>query len=294
MFKNLSRSLFILLISFSVHAADTIAVNPDMGKPGEPTRVPKDDEFKVCADQDNLPYSNDKGEGFENKIAEVLAADLGKELSYQFWHDRFGFLRNTLNAKRCDVIIGTNTTYDALDTTKPYYRAGHVWIYREDSGYDISSWDSPDLKKGVIGLVDKSPVTQALNATGLMANARPYRIQRDLTRSPGEPVEDVISGKIDVAIMWGPLGGYYAKQSDVDLVVVEIPEYSTGNKKLQGKTYWNISAGVRKREVERREMVEGAIFRNLDKIYAIMDEYGIPHTEPIFVDRLDGYKRHKK
>ena len=294
MFKNLSRSLFILLISFSVHAADTIAVNPDMGKPGEPTRVPKDDEFKVCADQDNLPYSNDKGEGFENKIAEVLAADLGKELSYQFWHDRFGFLRNTLNAKRCDVIIGTNTTYDALDTTKPYYRAGHVWIYREDSGYDISSWDSPDLKKGVIGLVDKSPVTQALNANGLMANARPYRIQRDLTRSPGEPVEDVISGKIDVAIMWGPLGGYYSKQSDVDLVVVEIPEYSTGNKKLQGKTYWNISAGVRKREVERREMVEGAIFRNLDKIYAIMDEYGIPHTEPIFVDRLDGYKRHKK
>ena len=294
MFKNLSRSLFILLISFSVHAADTIAVNPDMGKPGEPTRVPKDDEFKVCADQDNLPYSNDKGEGFGNKIAEVLAADLGKELSYQFWHDRFGFLRNTLNAKRCDVIIGTNTTYDALDTTKPYYRAGHVWIYREDSGYDISSWDSPDLKKGVIGLVDKSPVTQALNANGLMANARPYRIQRDLTRSPGEPVEDVISGKIDVAIMWGPLGGYYAKQSDVDLVVVEIPEYSTGNKKLQGKTYWNISAGVRKREVERREMVEGAIFRNLDKIYAIMDEYGIPHTEPIFVDRLDGYKRHKK
>ena len=294
MFKNLSRSLFILLISFSVHAADTIAVNPDMGKPGEPTRVPKDDEFKVCADQDNLPYSNDKGEGFENKIAEVLAADLGKELSYQFWHDRFGFLRNTLNAKRCDVIIGTNTTYDALDTTKPYYRAGHVWIYREDSGYDISSWDSPDLKKGVIGLVDKSPVTQALNANGLMANARPYRIQRDLTRSPGEPVEDVISGKIDVAIMWGPLGGYYAKQSDVDLVVVEIPEYSTGNKKLQGKTYWNISAGVRKREVDRREMVEGAIFRNLDKIYATMDEYGIPHTEPIFVDRLDGYKRHKK
>ncbi|MDA8869345.1 quinoprotein dehydrogenase-associated putative ABC transporter substrate-binding protein [Nitrosomonadales bacterium] len=294
MFKNLSRSLFILLISFSVHAADTIAVNPDMGKPGEPTRVPRDDEFKVCADQDNLPYSNDKGEGFENKIAEVLAADLGKELSYQFWHDRFGFLRNTLNAKRCDVIIGTNTTYDALDTTKPYYRAGHVWIYREDSGYDISSWDSPDLKKGVIGLVDKSPVTQALNANGLMANARPYRIQRDLTRSPGEPVEDVISGKIDVAIMWGPLGGYYAKQSDVDLVVVEIPEYSKGNKKLQGKTYWNISAGVRKREVERREMVEGAIFRNLDKIYAIMDEYGIPHTEPIFVDRLDGYKRHKK
>ena len=84
MFKKLSRSLCILLISFSVNAADTVAVNPDMGKPGEPTRVPKDNEFKFCADQDNLPYSNDKSEGFENKIAEVLAKDLGKELSYQF------------------------------------------------------------------------------------------------------------------------------------------------------------------------------------------------------------------
>ena len=294
MLKNILRGLSILLLSLSVNAADSIAVNPDMGNPGEPTRVPKESEFKVCADQDNMPYSNDKGEGFENKIAELLAKDLNKELSYQFWHDRFGFLRNTLNAKRCDVIIGTNTTYDALNTTKPYYRAGHVWIYRKDSGYDIQDWDSPDLRKGTIGLVDKSPVAQALNANGLMGNARPYRIQRDLTQSPGQPVEDVISGRIDIAIMWGPLGGYYAKQSDEDLVVVQIPEYSKGNKKLQGKTYWNISAGVRRGEDERREMIEGAIFRNLDKIYAIMDEYGVPHAEPVFIDRLDGYKRHKK
>ena len=293
MLKNIMRGVFILLLSFTVNAADTIAVNSDMGKPGEPTRVPKESEFKVCADQDNLPYSNDKGEGFENKIAELLAKDLNKELSYQFWHDRFGFLRNTLNAKRCDLIIGTNTTYDALNTTKPYYRAGHVWIYRKDSGYDIKNWDSPDLKKSVIGLVDKSPVTQALNSNGLMANARAYRIQRDLNLSPGEPVEDVISGKIDVAIMWGPLGGYYAKQASEDLVVVQIPEYSEGNRKLQGKTYWNISAGVRKGEDERREMIEAAIFRNMDKINAIMDEYGIPHTEPVFIDRLDGYERHK-
>ena len=107
-------------------------------------------------------------------------------------------------------------------------------------------------------------------------------------------IDICLKEKIDVAIMWGPLGGYYAKQSDVELVVVPIPEYSEGNTRLQGKTYWNISAGVRRGEDDRRQMVEEAIFRNLDKIYAIMDEYGIPHTEPIFVDRLDGYKRHKK
>ena len=126
-----------------------------------------------------------------------------------------------------------------------------------------------------------------------MANARPYRIQRDLTRSPGEPVEDVISGKIDVAIMWGPIGGYFAKQSKEDLVVVLIPEYADGNEGLSGKTYWNISAGVRKKDDERREMIDAALVRNKDKIRKIMDEFGIPYADPVFSDRLDGYKRHK-
>jgi mxaJ protein len=90
--KIISITLLVLMTSMT-NAADKINVNPDMGKPGQPARVPKDNEFKVCADQDNLPYSNAAGEGFENKIAEVLAADLGKDLSYQFWHDRFGFFK---------------------------------------------------------------------------------------------------------------------------------------------------------------------------------------------------------
>ena len=291
MLKNLLSMLVLITLSISIQAADDIPVQDDIGKPGQAARVPKDNEFKVCADQNNMPYSNAAGEGFENKIAEVLAADLGKELSYQFWHDRFGFLRNTLNAKRCDLIIGTNTTYDALNTTKPYYRAGHVWIYRKDSGYDIKNWDSPDLKKSVIGLVDKSPVTQALNSNGLMANARAYRIMRDLTKSPGQLVDHVVNGEIDVAVMWGPIGGYYAKQSKEDLVVVLIPEYSDGNEGLTGKTYWNISAGVRKKDDERREMIDAALVRNKDKIRKIMEVnyFG----DPVFADRLDGYKRHK-
>ena len=291
--KIISVALIVLMGSFA-NAADSIDVNPDMGKPGQPARVPKDNEFKVCADQDNLPYSNSAGEGFENKIAEVLAADLGKELSYQYWHDRFGFLRNTHNAYRCDVVIGTNTTYDALNTTKPYYRAGHVWVYRKDSGYDIKDWDSPDLRKGTIGVNDKSPVAVALNANGLMFNAKPYRIQRDLNTSPGAKIDDLVNGDIDVAIEWGPIGGYYAKKADVDLVVVQIPEYAKDEMRLTGKTYWNISAGVRKKDKERRDVIEAAIERNIDKIYAILDDYGIPFQKPSFEDRLDGYKRHQK
>jgi mxaJ protein len=294
MFKTIIKTMFMLFISTAVIAADDIPVNIDEGKIGGVRRVPKADEFKVCADQDNLPYSNAQGEGFENKIAEILAADLGRELTYQFWHDRFGFLRNTLNGYRCDYVIGTNTTYDALDTTKPYYRAGHVWVYRKDSGFDIKNWDSPDLRKGVIGVNDKSPVAVALNANGLMFNAKPYRIQRDLNTSPGQKIEDLAKGDIDIAIEWGPIGGYYAKKSDVEMVVVPIPEYATDQSRLTGKTDWNISGGVRQREADRREELEAAIFRNLDKIHAVMDEFGIPWSEPTFEDRLDGYKRHKK
>jgi len=295
MFKHLFKTTIILLFSTSMVIADTrtIDVNPDEGKLGGVRRVPKADEFKVCSDQDNLPYSNADGEGFENKIAEVLAADLGRELTYQFWPDRFGFLRNTLNGYRCDYVIGTNTTYDAVNTTKPYYRAGHVWVYRKDSGFNIENWDSPDLRKGVIGVNDKSPVAVALNANGLMFNAKPYRIQRDLNQSPGQKIEDLAEGKIDIAIEWGPIGGYYAKQSKVEMVVVQIPEYATDQSRLTGKTNWNISAGVRKKEDDRRDEVEAAIFRNLDKIKKIMDEFGIPYTDPTFADRLDGYKRHK-
>lgn len=296
MLKTIYKTTIMMLFGTSMVIADTrnIDVNPDEGKIGGVRRVPQADEFKVCADQDNLPYSNAAGEGFENKIAEIIAADLGRELTYQYWHDRFGFLRNTLNGYRCDYVIGTNTTYDAVNTTKPYYRAGHVWVYRKDSGYDIKDWDSPDLRKGVIGVNDKSPVAVALNQNGLMFNAKPYRIQRNLYDSPGQKIQDLEEGSIDIAIEWGPIGGYYAKKSKVEMVVVQIPEYATDQSRLTGKTYWNISGGVRKKENDRRDEFEAAIFRNLDKIRAVMDEYGIPWSEPSFEDRLDGYKRHKK
>tara|TARA_B100001769_G_scaffold8150_1_gene5876 strand:- start:272 stop:1162 length:891 start_codon:yes stop_codon:yes gene_type:complete len=295
MFKNILKVMLLLAIgaiSFVSYAGGPDQWSSD-GRPGQTARVPKDNEFKVCADPNNMPYSNDKQEGFENKIAEVLAKDLKKELSFQFWPDRFGFIRNTIKSNRCDVIIGTNTTYDALNTTKPYYRAGHVWIYRKDSGYDIKDWNSPDLRKGIIGIVDKSPVSVSLHANDLMANAKPYRLMRDLTKDPGQLVTHVAEKEIDIAIMWGPIGGYFAKKSSVPMEVVLIPEYSEGNEKLTGKTYWNISAGVRKKDDERRDMIEAALIRNKDKIRKIMDDFGVPYTDPVFSDRLDGYKRHK-
>lgn len=271
-------------VSINVAAEEGISVDLNSGRGGEAQRVDDGTEFKVCADQDNLPYSNSKMEGFENKIAEILAKDLGKKLTYQFWYDRMGFLRNTLNAKRCDVVMGTTPDNDALRTSKPYYRSGHVFVYKKDSGFNITNWDSPDLKKARIGIVGQSPATIPLNDHGLLGNARPYRMQRDLNLPPSYLVDDVIKGDIDVAVVWGPIGGYFAKQSKVPLEVVMIPEYADQN--VKGKEFWNISIGVRKGDKERMAMIQGALDRNQDKINKILDEYGIPHVPVVEGDSL--------
>lgn len=263
---------------------DIPALNADEGRVGEIRRVVDESEFKVCSDPDLMPNSNSKQEGFEDKIAEVLAKDLGKKLTYTYAYNRQGFLRNTLNAMRCDVVMGTTSDYDALRTSKPYYRTGSVFVYRKDSGYNITDWDSPDLKKARIGIVGQSPATIPLNDHNLMGNARPYRLQRDLNLPPSYLIDDLVSGEIDVAIVWGPVGGYFAKQSSTPLTIVNIPEYEKTN--VKGKEYWNISIGVRKKDKERMEMIQGALDRNQDKIMKILDDYGIPHVPVVEGDSL--------
>ena len=258
------------------------------GLPGMPYRTPTDKEFRVCADPENMPYSNQKGEGFENKIAEVLAKDLGKELSYEFWLDRQGYLRNTINAQRCDVIMGMGSDVDNLRTSKPYYRSGYVFVYRKSSNYNIKNWDSPDLRKGIIGIVGQSPPTIALRDHDLMGNAHPYRLQRDLNMPPSEMIDDLVAGKNDIAIIWGPIGGYFAKQSKEPLVVVPIPTFKSERDSFdteKGKSEFNISVAVRKKDKERMEMIQAALDRNQSKIMKILDDYGIPHVPVVLGDK---------
>ena len=188
MLKNLRNILLVSLLLLSpvaVHADESDAaleameVNPDVGRRGEPKRVEDPNEFKVCAESDNMPFSNLRQEGFENKIAELIAKDLGKKVSYQFWIDRFGYIRNTLNAGRCDVMISTVAGNDMMTTSKPYYRSGYVFVYRKDSGLNITDWDSPDLRKVTIGLVGQTPPSRPLADKGLLNNSVPYRLWRD-------------------------------------------------------------------------------------------------------------------
>jgi mxaJ protein len=299
MLKAIQKAGFIASLLFAANISMAAAIdeipplNPDEGRPGEQARVPTLKEFKVCADPDNLPFSNNKQEGFEDKIAAVLAEDLKLPLSFMYAFNRFGFLRNTIKAKRCDVLMGVPPDYDPVMTSKPYYRTGHVFVWRKESGYDITSWDSPDLKKGLIGTTDKSPVTVPMNDKGLMSNARAYRIQRDLNKPASEMIDALANEDIDIAIAWGPIGGYYAKLSKVPLVVKLAPEYETVN--ARGKTYWNMSIAVRHGEKERMKMIQGALDRNQDKIQKILSDYGILTVPVIAGDNImQTFKNNKK
>ena len=290
MFKQVKKQLgLIALLALTSNVSfaadpDIPPLNADEGRIGEIRRVENNDEFKVCADPENMPFSNSKQEGFEDKIAQVLAQDLGKKLSFTYAYSRQGFFRNTLGANRCDVVIGTTSDSDMMRTSKPYYRAGHVYVWRKASNYNIIDWTSPDLRKGFIGVIDHSPATIPMNDNNLIGNARPYRIQRDLNLPSSFMIDDLAKGDIDIAIAWGPIGGYFAKQSKVPMVVAPIPEYETENAK--GKEYWNISVGVRKKDKERMAMIQGALDRNQAKIIKILDDYGIPHVPVVEGDSL--------
>lgn len=290
MLKHVKKQLgLIALLAITTNishaeAPEIPTLNADEGRIGEVRRVVDESEFKVCADPDNMPFSNSKQEGFEDKIAEVLAKDLGKKLSYTYAYNRQGFLRNTLNAMRCDVVMSTTADNDAMRTTKPYYRSGHVFVWRKDSNFNITDWSSPDLRKGFIGVIDHSPATIPMDANNLIGNARPYRMQRDLNLPPSFMIDDLAKGDIDIAIAWGPIGGYFAKQSKVPMVVALIPEYETNNAK--GKEYWNIAVGVRKKDKDRMALIQGALDRNQDKINKILDDYGIPHVAVVEGDSL--------
>lgn len=285
--KKISLVLLFTALANSAFAADenTLEVDPNVGRGGEPSRIDDPTEFKVCADQDNLPYSNSRQEGFENKIAQLIAQDLGKKLSYQFWYDRMGYIRNTLNAHRCDVIMGTVAGNDMVLTSKPYYRSGYVFVTRKESNLNITDWDSPDLRKGIIGVVGQTPPSRPIYDKGLMENARPYRIQRDLNLPPSFMIDDLVKGDIDIAIVWGPIGGYYAKQSKVPLVVVPVPEYEDTN--VHGKEYWNISVAVRKKDKERLAMIQEVLDRRHADIMKILDDFGIPHLDVVPGDSVE-------
>ena len=231
--------------------------------------------LRVCADPNNLPFSNEKGEGFENRIAEYLAGKLGKPLAYAFYPGATGFLRNTLNAHLCDVILGMPQGNDLVQPTNPYYRTTYAIVTRAGDGLDgISGLDDPRLKeKGRrIGLVANTPPGNILAREGLMGAVKPYRLMVDTrVESPSAAmIRDLESGDIDVALLWGPIAGFYAKNAKTKLTVAPIPETPGA------RMAFRIAFGVRHADQNWKRTLNQFIAQNHAELEKILIDYGVP------------------
>jgi mxaJ protein len=246
----------------------------------------QEDVLRVCQDPNNLPFSNEAGQGFENKIAELFARKLGWKLEYFSFPQRMGFIRNTLRFKlpgeqyRCDLVIGVPAGYDQVSPTRPYYRSTYVLVYPQGgklegvhSAQDLSALAPEKLNGLRIGVFDRSPASDWLVKHGLLDQAVPYRmLNADPDYYPGEIIEkDLASGKLDAAIVWGPIAGFFAKRvSHPQLVLVPLPS------EPPIRFDYEIAMGVRFGEREWKANVERLIAENKKDIEKILRDYSVP------------------
>jgi len=229
-------------------------------------------ELRVCGDPDNLPFSNKQREGFENKIAEVIAKEVGAELTYYWWPHTRGLIRNTLRAGQCDVLISVPQGWEPVLWTRPYYRSGYVIVYPKAKGHKITSLDDPVLKQLKIGVYVNSPPAEALAEKGIVKNMvgyNPLDYQQD---RPGKIIEDLIAGEIDVAVVWGPVAGYYAKKLNASrLDIVPLQDGDPGN-----PFSFEFSMGVREGNKALKADLEEALSKRQAEIQKILEDYGVP------------------
>lgn len=229
--------------------------------------------LRVCSDPGNMPFSNVKSEGFENRIAELLAAKLGVPVKYTWFPQATGFLRNTLRARRCDLVIGLVSGAELALSTNPYYRSTYVMVTRKADAIAADRLDDPSLKPLRIGLIAGTPPAGVAARNGLMAHVRPYDLLVD-TRydSPShQMIEDLAAGDIDVALLWGPLGGYFAAQHG-DLLTVTPLLHEAKNARMD----YYIAMGVRPGEHRWKGDIDKLLAENKSEIQAILREYHVP------------------
>jgi mxaJ protein len=228
--------------------------------------------FRVCADPSNLPFSDEQGEGFENKLAELFARKLNEPTNYTYFPQVIGFVRNTLNALRCDVIIGTAVGDQMVQTTNPYYRTTYALVFRPNTGLDgISTLEDPRLKDRHIGIVAGTPPATILAADGLMGDAKPYPLTVDTrtTSSPKMMTDDIAAGRIDAGVLWGPMAGYYAQHTTPHLTVVPLLKESA-------HLDFRIAMGVRRSDQDWKRKLNRLIAESQPEIDKILADYGVP------------------
>jgi mxaJ protein len=239
--------------------------------------------LRVCADPNNLPFSNAKGEGFENELARIVARELHQTVSYTWWAQRRGFIRNTLKAGKCDVIMGV-PPLDMITTTRPYYRSTYVFVSRRDRNLGFSSLEAPELRTLKIGVHligddgANTPPADALAERHIVDNVKGFMIYGDYRQDapPARLIEAVERGEVDVAAAWGPLAGWAAKRSPVPLQLVPITD-TEAFRPLRFQ--FPIAIGVRKDDAALAARLDAIIEKRRDDIRALLERFGVPLVE---------------
>ena len=230
--------------------------------------------LRVCADPHNLPFSNEKGEGFENKLAELFAEKLQKKLDYMYFPQATGFVRMTLAAHRCDVIMGFPQGDDLVQSTNPYYRTAYALVAKQGSGLDdVTTLEDPRLKGKRIGIVAGTPPATNMAVNGLMANAKPYPLMIDtrVNSSAAAMIKDLTSGEIDAGVLWGPMAGYYAKQATRRFTSCRWSRKPSGPRLV-----YRIGMGVRPADQNWKRLLNRLIQENQPAINKILLDFGVP------------------
>ena len=271
-----------LLFRNAVAAAATVGmVSSNAVTPGSLSSAPAAHSLRVCADPNNLPFSNSRGQGFENRIAELVARDLHEKVEYTWWAQRRGFIRNTLKAGECDVIMGIPTGVGMVLPTSPYYRSTYVFVTRRDRAIDIHSFDDPILRRVRVGVQligddgTNSPPAHALSNRGIIDNVKGYTVYGDYSKDspPSRIIDAVARREVDVAIAWGPMAGFWAKRSAVPLKLVPVqPQIDLPFLPL----VFDIGVGVRHGDSTFRASLQSVLNRRRPEIQRILDEYGVP------------------
>jgi mxaJ protein len=251
--------------------------------------------FRVCQDPNNMPFSNLESEGIENRLAQLFGKALGLPVTYFSFPQRLAFIRNTLRYKLpgedfpCDIVMGVPVGYDQVSVTKPYYRSTYALVFAKGKGMDdVSSGEDflklapAQLAKLRIGIYDRSPASDWLNKHQLLDSGVPYQIMNaDPKQYPGEIIEkDLVAGKIDAAIVWGPIAGYFAKRVKTPTLQV-VPLKSEPGIKFD----YQMAMGVRYGEREWKQQIEGLLESRQAEIQEILKEFGVPLVDASFEAR---------
>ena len=240
-------------------------------------------ELRVCADPNNLPFSNKQEQGFENRIADIVAQEMHARVHYTWWAQRRGFIRNTLRANQCDLIAGIPSTIDMVLATRPYYRSTYVFVTRKDRNLTIKSFDDPQLHQLKIGVqiigddYANTPPVDALAKRGNVNNLVGFSVYGDYSKPnpPAAIMRAVADGRVDVAVVWGPLAGYFASRESTPLALTPVsPQIELPFLPM----VFDIAMGVRRGDTTFHRMLNDILIKRKHDIDRVLDEYGVPRV----------------